>query len=157
VREAVRRGYDPTEVARVLHTSQPGVSRRIRKLEEELGIDLFVRAGKRLTFLTEVGRQVVPIVENMLNDAENLRRAGEESTQQATGRLSIAATHSQARYALPMGSRTSANAYDEERDLGLRAVMPVISSRSTSRSSACGAAASCAATSTISSRPSRRR
>jgi LysR family cys regulon transcriptional activator len=101
VREAVRRGFNLTEVARVLHTSQPGVSRQIRELEEELGIDLFVRAGKRLTALTEVGRLVVPIVENMLNDADNLRRAGEEFSQQSTGRLSIAATHSQARYALP--------------------------------------------------------
>jgi LysR family cys regulon transcriptional activator len=101
IREAARRGFNLTEVARVLHTSQPGVSRQIRELEEELGVDLFVRAGKRLTALTEVGRLVVPIVENMLNDADNLRRAGEEFSSQATGRLSIAATHSQARYALP--------------------------------------------------------
>ena len=101
VREAVRCGFNLTEVSKVLHTSQPGVSRQIRELEEELGIDLFVRAGKRLTSLTEVGTVIVPIVERMLNDAENLRRAGEEFTQQANGRLSIAATHSQARYALP--------------------------------------------------------
>jgi LysR family cys regulon transcriptional activator len=101
VREAVRCGFNLTEVAKVLHTSQPGVSRQIRELEEELGVDLFVRAGKRLTTLTEVGALIVPIVENMLNDADNLRRAGEEFTKQANGRLSIAATHSQARYALP--------------------------------------------------------
>jgi LysR family cys regulon transcriptional activator len=101
VREAVRCGFNLTEVARTLHTSQPGVSRQIRELEEELGVDLFVRAGKRLTTLTEVGAMIVPIVENMLNDAENLRRAGEEFTSQNSGRLSIAATHSQARYALP--------------------------------------------------------
>lgn len=101
VREAVRCGFNLTEVARTLHTSQPGVSRQIRELEEELGVDLFVRAGKRLTTLTEVGAMIVPIVENMLNDAENLRRAGEEFTRQNSGRLSIAATHSQARYALP--------------------------------------------------------
>ncbi|HEY9237635.1 MAG TPA: CysB family HTH-type transcriptional regulator [Burkholderiaceae bacterium] len=101
VREAVRCGFNLTEVARVLHTSQPGVSRQIRELEEELGVDLFVRAGKRLTSLTEVGTLVVPIIENMLKDADSLKRAGEEFTQQAAGRLSIAATHSQARYALP--------------------------------------------------------
>lgn len=101
VREAVRCGFNLTEVARVLHTSQPGVSRQIRELEEELGVDLFVRAGKRLTELTEVGTVIVPIVERMLGDAENLRSAGEEFTRQANGRLSIAATHSQARYALP--------------------------------------------------------
>jgi LysR family cys regulon transcriptional activator len=101
VREAVRCGFNLTEVAKVLHTSQPGVSRQIRELEEELGVDLFVRAGKRLTAMTPMGTLVLPIVENMLSDAENLKRAGQEFTQQATGRLSIAATHSQARYALP--------------------------------------------------------
>jgi LysR family cys regulon transcriptional activator len=101
VREALRCGFNLTEVAKVLHTSQPGVSRQIRELEEELGVDLFVRAGKRLTSLTEVGTVAVPIIENMLKDAESLKRAGEEFTQQSSGRLSIATTHSQARYALP--------------------------------------------------------
>jgi LysR family transcriptional regulator, cys regulon transcriptional activator len=101
VREAVRRGFNLTEVAHVLHTSQPGVSRQIRELEDELGIELFVRAGKRLTGLTPPGAQVLPIIERMLLDAENLRRAAEDFVQQSRGRLSIAATHSQARYALP--------------------------------------------------------
>jgi LysR family cys regulon transcriptional activator len=113
VREAVRCGFNLTEVAKALHTSQPGVSRQIRELEEELGVDLFVRAGKRLTALTEVGTLIVPIVENMLNDAENLRRAGEEFTQQANGRLSIAATHSQARYALPGAVRDFRQRYPQ--------------------------------------------
>lgn len=113
VREAVRCGFNLTEVSKVLHTSQPGVSRQIRELEEELGVDLFVRAGKRLTSLTEVGALVVPIVENMLNDAENLRRAGEEFTQRAIGRLSIAATHSQARYALPSAVRDFRQRYPQ--------------------------------------------
>jgi LysR family transcriptional regulator, cys regulon transcriptional activator len=101
VREAARCGFNLTEVARVLHTSQPGVSRQIRELEDELGIELFVRAGKRLTALTEMGELVLPMVENMLTDSENLRRAGQEFAQQSSGTLSIAATHSQARYALP--------------------------------------------------------
>ncbi|WP_119155994.1 CysB family HTH-type transcriptional regulator [Caldimonas tepidiphila] len=101
VREAVRRGFNLTEVAQALHTSQPGVSRQIRELEDELGVELFVRAGKRLTGLTQPGEQVLPIIERMLLDAENLRRAGEDYAQQSRGRLSIAATHSQARYALP--------------------------------------------------------
>jgi LysR family cys regulon transcriptional activator len=113
VREAVRCGFNLTEVSKVLHTSQPGVSRQIRELEEELGIDLFVRAGKRLTQLTEVGTLIVPIVERMLNDAENLKRAGEEFTQQANGRLSIAATHSQARYALPSAVRDFRQRYPQ--------------------------------------------
>jgi LysR family cys regulon transcriptional activator len=113
VREAVRCGYNLTEVSKVLHTSQPGVSRQIRELEEELGVDLFVRAGKRLTSLTEVGTLIVPIVERMLHDADNLKRAGEEFTQAANGRLSIAATHSQARYALPGAVRDFRQRYPQ--------------------------------------------
>ena len=101
VRETVRCGFNLTEVAAVLHTSQPGISRQIRELEDELGIEIFVRAGKRLTGLTPPGEAVLPIVERLLLDAENLRRAGDEFSAQTSGRLSIAATHSQARYALP--------------------------------------------------------
>jgi LysR family cys regulon transcriptional activator len=105
VREAARRGYNLTEVAAALHTSQPGVSRQIRELEDELGIELFVRAGKRLTGLTAPGTQVLPIIERMLRDAENLRHAARDFAQHDVGPLSIAATHSQARYALPAAVR----------------------------------------------------
>ena len=101
VRETVRCGFNLTEVANALHTSQPGVSRQIRELEDELGIELFVRAGKRLTGLTEPGGHVLPIIERILLDSTNLRRAGQEFVAQQNGTLSIAATHSQARYALP--------------------------------------------------------
>lgn len=101
VREAVRCGYNLTEVANMLHTSQPGVSRQIRELEEELGVDIFVRAGKRLTGLTPPGKDLLPIVERLLLDADNLKRAGQDYSAQMQGQLSIAATHSQARYALP--------------------------------------------------------
>lgn len=105
VREAVRRGFNLTEVAAALHTSQPGVSRQIRELEEELGIEIFVRAGKRLTGLTAPGMTVLPIVERLLQEAENLRRAGDDFAAQGRGTLVIAATHSQARYALPPAVR----------------------------------------------------
>ena len=101
VRETVRCGFNLTEVANVLHTSQPGVSRQIRELEDELGIELFVRAGKRLTGLTEPGGHVLPIIERILQDSHNLRQASQEYVAQQSGTLSIAATHSQARYALP--------------------------------------------------------
>ncbi|WP_295852583.1 CysB family HTH-type transcriptional regulator [uncultured Xylophilus sp.] len=101
VRETVRCGFNLTDVAQVLHTSQPGVSRQIRELEDELGIELFVRAGKRLTGMTEPGSHVLPIIERILQDSQNLRRAGQEFVAQKSGQLSIAATHSQARYALP--------------------------------------------------------
>jgi LysR family cys regulon transcriptional activator len=101
VREAVRHGFNLTEVAGALHTSQPGVSRQIRELEDELGVEIFVRAGKRLTGLTPPGTAVLPIVERLLLESDNLRRAGEDFRDQAHGDLAIAATHSQARYALP--------------------------------------------------------
>jgi LysR family cys regulon transcriptional activator len=101
VRETARRGFNLTEVATMLYTSQPGVSRQIRELEDELGVEIFMRAGKRLTGLTPPGEALLPIVERLLLEAENLRRAGADFTASERGRLSVAATHSQARYALP--------------------------------------------------------
>jgi LysR family cys regulon transcriptional activator len=101
VREAVRCGFNLTEVANVLHTSQPGVSRQVRELEEELGVELFERSGKRLLGLTVAGKALLPIIHRLLLDAESLKRAGQELQGREEGRLSIAATHSQARYALP--------------------------------------------------------
>ncbi len=105
VREAVRCGFNLTEVAAALHTSQPGVSRQVRELEEELGVELFVRSGKRLLGLTSAGKALLPIVERVLLDADSLKRAGQELQGREEGRLSIAATHSQARYALPHAVR----------------------------------------------------
>lgn len=105
VREAVRQGFNLTAVADALHTSQPGVSRQIRELEDELGIEIFVRAGKRLTGLTGPGETVLPIVERLLQESDNLRRAGADYAHAGSGRLAIAATHSQARYALPPAVR----------------------------------------------------
>lgn len=102
VREAVRCGFNLTEAAHTLHTSQPGVSRQIRELEDELGIELFVRAGKRLTGLTEPGGHVLPIIERVLLESSNLRQAGQEFAARQDGMLSVAATHSQARYAMPV-------------------------------------------------------
>ena len=101
VREAVRRGFNLTDVAAALATSQPGVSRQIRELEDELGVEIFVRAGKRLTGLTPPGEAVLPIVERLLLEADNLKRAGADFAAHDRGLLTIAATHSQARYALP--------------------------------------------------------
>ena len=101
VREATRHGFNLTEVAEVLHTSQPGISRQIRELEDELGVEIFVRSGKRLTGLTAPGEAVLPIVQRLLLDAANLRRVGEDFNAQREGVLTLAATHSQARYALP--------------------------------------------------------
>jgi LysR family transcriptional regulator, cys regulon transcriptional activator len=113
VREAVRQGFNLTLVAEVLHTSQPGVSRQIRELEDELGIQLFDRAGKRLTGLTPPGVTVLPIIERLLQEADNLRRAGQDYASQDRGTLTIAATHSQARYALPLAVRDFSQAHPQ--------------------------------------------
>jgi len=101
VREAARCNFNLTEVAALLCTSQPGVSRQIRELEDELGVEIFARAGKRLTGLTPPGVAILPIVERLLLDADNIRRAGQEFSAEMQGQLTVAATHSQARYALP--------------------------------------------------------
>ena len=101
VQEAVRRGLNLTETAKALHTSQPGVSKAILELEEELGIDIFARHGKRLRRVTEPGEQVLRSVEIILREVGNLRRIGDEFSKQDAGRLSIATTHTQARYVLP--------------------------------------------------------
>ena len=101
VRETVRRGLNLTEAANALHTSQPGVSKQIRELEHELGFDIFVRHGKRITSLTEPGKAVLAIIERVLQEAENLKRAAHDFSDQDAGGLTIATTHTQARYALP--------------------------------------------------------
>jgi LysR family transcriptional regulator, cys regulon transcriptional activator len=99
--EVVRRGLNVSEAAEALHTSQPGVSKQIRALEDELGIQVFARHGKRLVSVTEPGKAVISIAERILAEAQNLRRAGEEFANDQIGTLTIAATHTQARYALP--------------------------------------------------------
>ena len=99
--EVARRGLNVSEAAEALHTSQPGVSKQIRALEDELGVQVFVRHGKRLIAITEPGKAVVAIAERMLAVAQNLKRAGEEFANDQLGTLTIAATHTQARYALP--------------------------------------------------------
>jgi len=101
VRETVRQGLNLTEAAKRLFTSQPGVSKQIRELELELGIDIFVRRGKRLVAITEPGKAVLRIVERMLVDADNLKQVGQEFKEEKTGTLTIATTHTQARYSLP--------------------------------------------------------
>lgn len=101
LREVARQGLNVSEAAERLHTSQPGVSKQIRLLEEELGVEIFVRHGKRLLEITEPGRVVVGIAERILEDAENLRRVGQDFAGEARGSLAIATTHTQARYALP--------------------------------------------------------
>ena len=101
VQEAVRRNLNLTEAAKALHTSQPGVSKAIIELEEELGIEIFARHGKRLKRVTEPGVQVLKSIELILREVGNLKRIGDEYSAEDSGTLSIATTHTQARYVLP--------------------------------------------------------
>ncbi len=101
VQEAVRRNLNLTEAAKALHTSQPGVSKAIIELEEELGIEIFARHGKRLKRVTEPGQHVLRSIELILREVGNLRRIGEQYSAEDSGTLSIATTHTQARYVLP--------------------------------------------------------
>lgn len=111
IREAVQRNFNLTEVANALFTSQSGVSKHILDLEDELGIELFVRKGKRLTGLTEPGKELVGIVERMLIDTKNIKRLAEQFANRDEGSLTIATTHTQARYALPQVVRRFKQAY----------------------------------------------
>ncbi|CAH0355005.1 CysB family HTH-type transcriptional regulator [Aquabacterium sp. CECT 9606] len=101
VHEAARRNLNLTETAKALHTSQPGISKAILELEEELGVDIFVRHGKRLKRITEPGQHVLKSIDLILREVGNLKRIGDEYALQDTGTLSIATTHTQARYVLP--------------------------------------------------------
>ena len=101
VRETVRQNFNLTEVAEALFTSQPGVSKHIKDLEDELGVELFVRKGKRLIGLTEPGKELIGIVERLLLDAQNIKQLADQFTQKDQGQLVIATTHTQARYVLP--------------------------------------------------------
>lgn len=101
VQEAARRNLNLTEAAKALHTSQPGVSKAIIELEEELGVDIFARHGKRLKRITEPGQHVLKSIELILREVGNLKRIGEQYSAQDNGTLSIATTHTQARYVLP--------------------------------------------------------
>ena len=101
VQEAVRRNLNLTETAKALFTSQPGVSKAILDLEEELGVDIFARHGKRLRRVTEPGQEVLRSIEIIMREVNNLKRIGDEFSKQDSGTLSIATTHTQARYVLP--------------------------------------------------------
>ncbi len=101
IRETVRCNYNLTEVGNALYTSQSGVSKHIKDLEDELGVELFVRKGKRLLGLTEPGKELLNIVERILLDAKNIKQLADQFSQRDQGQLTIATTHTQARYALP--------------------------------------------------------
>jgi len=90
-----------SKAAQRLHTSQPAISKQIQQLEAELGVQLFIRNGKRIVQITPPGHTVINIARKMLQEADNLKKAALEYTQEGSGTLTIATTHTQARYALP--------------------------------------------------------
>jgi LysR family cys regulon transcriptional activator len=101
VSEASHRNFNLTLAADALHTTQPAISRQIRELEQELGVELFTRRGKRLTGHTAAGAGLLPIVERLLQEQANLRTTAADFKSRDQGELVVATTHTQARYALP--------------------------------------------------------
>lgn len=101
IHEVAHRGLNVSDAAASLYTSQPGISKQIRLLEEELGLTIFARSGKRLTAVTEPGRIVLDIAARVLGELKNLKRVGDDYAGEAGGTLDVATTHTQARYALP--------------------------------------------------------
>lgn len=99
--EVAKQGLNLSAAAQALHTSQPGISNQIRLLESELGVEIFVRNGKRVAEITEPGKAIIAIAERMLHDAESLKQVGREFSNVNSGSLTVATTHTQARYALP--------------------------------------------------------
>src|SRR5262245_49670838 len=113
--EVARHKFSLSKAAAALHTSQPGLSRQILQLEEELGVQIFVRSGKRFTGLTEPGAEVLSISQRVLADMRNLKQLSEEFRREAVGSLTIATTHTQARYALPPVIRRFMKRYPQVR------------------------------------------
>lgn len=101
IKESARCEFNLTDVANALYTSQSGVSRHIRELEDELGIDIFIRRGKRLLGLTKPGESLLLIAERILDEANKAQRLADVFTNESSGVLTIATTHTQARYSLP--------------------------------------------------------
>jgi len=99
--EVVKHGLNITNAAEALYTSQPGVSKQIQLIEEELGLQIFKRNGKRLTGLTEPGQQILNLAAKVMRDIENIKRVGDEFSDVEAGTFTIATTHTQARYRLP--------------------------------------------------------
>ena len=113
VSEVVKQGLNISAAAEALHTSQPGVSKQIQLLEDELNLQIFERHGKRLTGVTEPGRNIVELAERVMRDMENIKRVGDEFSHEDAGTLTIATTHTQARYRLPAAVKAFMEKYPQ--------------------------------------------
>lgn len=101
VRETIRRNFNLTEAARALYTSQPGVSKAIIEFEDELGVKVFERHGKRIKGLTKPGASIAQVIDRIMREIDNLKKVSDEFARRDEGGLVIACTHAQARYILP--------------------------------------------------------
>jgi LysR family transcriptional regulator, cys regulon transcriptional activator len=99
--EVARHQLNVSATAESLYTSQPGISKQIKLLEEELGVPVFARAGKHLTELTDAGKRIVVVAGEILGKVNDIRSIAQEYSDSKVGALSVATTHTQARYALP--------------------------------------------------------
>ncbi len=99
--EVANHDLNVSATAQALFTSQPGVSKQIRLLEDELGVEIFVRSGKHLTQVTQVGQQIIDMATQVLRQTSIIKQIADECSNEASGELTIATTHTQARYALP--------------------------------------------------------
>jgi LysR family cys regulon transcriptional activator len=111
----VDHGLNVSVAADALFTSQPGISKQIRQLEDELGVPIFIRQGKRLAALTAGGEVIVATARRALQELNNLKRVGAEFKSEDTGALAIATTHTQARYVLPPVLKRFAERYPKVR------------------------------------------
>jgi len=108
-------GLNITAAAEKLHTSQPGVSKQIKLLEDELGFQIFVRDGRNLSRVTPAGQQVIDRAVRILREVQNIKRLSDDFKDEARGSLSIATTHTQARYVLPQVIKEFRDTYPEVR------------------------------------------
>ncbi len=111
--EVARQDLNITNAAEVLYTSQPGVSKQIQLLEEEIGLQIFQRNGKRLTGITEPGQQILSLAAKVMQQVDNIKRVGDEFAHIETGTLTIATTHTQARYTLPAAVKAFMTKYPQ--------------------------------------------
>ncbi len=122
--EVANQELNLSKAAKNLHTSQPGISKQIQLLEDELGVEIFIRKGKRVTKITTPGSTILKIAGKILNETKNLKRVGQEFTSKNSGSLTIATTHTQARYVLPHTIRNFTTRYPKV-NLSLRQGNPI--------------------------------
>ena len=111
--EVASHDLNVSATAQALFTSQPGVSKQIRLLEDELGVEIFVRSGKHLTRITHVGKQIIDMADEVLRQVNTIKQIAQECSNESVGELTVATTHTQARYVLPEIIRAFRRSYPD--------------------------------------------